>query len=154
MNWAQVIVAIIGVVTLEGVIQFFFIKQIKKQKEIENTDSQVAVAQHANDLLSKQLDNCHETIKRLNGENSELHEENAVLKSAQSCLFDDMCIHKGCRIRKPHQGQGQVWYDNYCKDPSLGADYHSIDTLIKMDRANRLKLEKEAEKEGNNHGKL
>ena len=147
MDWTQVIVAVLGVVTLEGLVQFFFIKVRRRHEQIKNVDSQVEVAQHANDLLSKQLDNCHETIKQLNEENNGLHAQNAALLATQSCLFDDMCIHKGCRIRKPHQGQGQLWYENYRNDPTLGADYHSIDTLIKMDRAQRAKMEKEAENE-------
>ena len=151
MDWTQILVAVVGIVTLEGIVQFFFIKVRRKHEQIKNVDSQVAVAQHANELLSKQLDNCHETAKNLMDENTDLHEQNASLRAAQACLFDDMCVHKGCRIRKPHQGQGKLWYEQYREDPNLGADYHSIDTLIKMDRARRLKIEKEAE-EGDGHG--
>lgn len=147
MDWLQLAIAIVSIVTLEGVIQFFFIKVRKQKQVVENVDSQVSVAQHANDLLSKQLERSHETINNLNSEKSALQTEIGVLKATQSCLFDDMCIHKGCRIRKPHQGQGQLWYENYRNDPSVGADYYSIDTLIKMDRAKRQKLEKEPDEE-------
>ena len=151
MDWLQLLLAIVGIITLEGIVQFFFIKVRRRKQEVENVDSQVSVAQHANDLLSKQLERSHETINNLNTENSTLHMEIGTLKATQACLFDDMCVHKGCRLRKPHQGQGSLWYENYRNDPSLGADYDSIDTLIKKDRLMRLKAEKEAE-EGKDNG--
>lgn len=150
MDWLQLALAVVGIVTLEGIVQFFFIKVRKQKQVVENVDSQVSVAQHTNDLLSKQLERSHETINNLNTENSALHTEIGSLKATQTCLFDDMCVHKGCRLRKPHQGQGALWYENYRNDPSLGADYDSIDTLIKKERMARLKAEKEAEEGSNN----
>lgn len=150
MDWLQLALAVVGIVTLEGIVQFFFIKVRKQKQVVENVDSQVSVAQHANDLLSKQLERSHETINNLNTENSALHTEIGALKATQACLFDDMCVHKGCRLRKPHQGQGALWYENYRNDPSLGADYDSIDTLIKKERMARLKAEKEAEEGAGN----
>lgn len=144
-SWASIIVAVCGVISLADLLKFFFVKQDRKAKDVENKDSEIAAVQHANGLLAEQLERGHETISRKDEQIDKLQTENASLKATQSCLFDDMCIHKGCRIRKPHQGQGQLWYENYRNDPSLGADYHSIDTLIKMDRANRLKLKDEPE---------
>lgn len=145
MDLTQIIVAAIGLITLEGVIQFFFIKVNKKAKKIENVDAEVAVAQHANAMLSAQLERSHETIARKDEQIDALQAEKASLLATQACLFDDMCIHKGCRVRKPHQGQGSRWYEQYREDPNLGADYTSIDTLLKIDRASRLKAEKKAE---------
>lgn len=144
MDWIQVIVAIIGVVTLEGVIRFFFVKETKKSKQIENVDADVEKSKHANELLAQQLDRSHATIEQ---QNTMLEAKDKII-AAQSAtiaaLFDDMCIHKGCRLRKPHQGQGPRWYEQYKDDPALGADYSSVDTLIKQERLARLKLEKEA----------
>ncbi len=144
-NWASIIVAVCGVISLADLLKFFFVKQDRKKKDVENKDSEIAAVQHASGLLAEQLERSHETIARKDEQIDKLQAEIASLKAAQSCLFDDMCVHKGCRIRKPHQGQGQLWYENYRNDPALGADYHSIDTLIKMDRAKRLKIEKESE---------
>ena len=145
MDWTQIILAILGLITLEGIIQFFFIKVNKKAKQVENVDAEVAVAQHANEMLSQQLERSHETIARKDEKIDGLQDEIASLRGVQACLFDDMCIHKGCRVRKPHQGQGALWYEKYREDPNLGADYTSIDTLLKIDRASRLRAEKKAE---------
>ena len=143
--WAQILITIIPLMTLEGIIQFFFIKVKKKHQQIENVDAEVAVAQHANEMLSQQLERSHETIARKDEQIDALQGEKAHLLAAQACLFDDMCIHKGCRVRKPHQGQGALWYEKYREDPNLGADYTSIDTLLKIERASRLSAEKKAE---------
>ena len=143
--WAQILITVIPLLTLEGIIQFFFIKVRKKNQQIQNVDAEVAVAQHANELLSNQLERSHETIQRKDEQISELERDKASLLATQACLFDDMCIHKGCRVRKPHQGQGSKWYEKYREDPNLGADYTSIDTLLKLDRASRLRAEVQAD---------
>lgn len=148
MDWnnvTQIVVAVLGLLGAVDLLRLLFVKEDKKNKQVQNVDAEVQVAQHANDLLSKQLDNCHETITNLNAQNEKLQGEKAELLSAQSCLFDDMCIHKGCRIRKPHQGQGSEWYKKYREDPNLGADYQSIDTLLRIDRASRKRAVDEAE---------
>jgi len=143
MTWLQIIVTLISIITLEGIIQFFLLKETKKGKQIENVDADVEKSQHANELLSKQLERCHETIARQDQEKAALYKEVADLRAVQSCLFDDMCVHKGCHLRKPHQGKGQLWYAQYAEDPSLGADFASVHTLIKQERLARLKIEAE-----------
>lgn len=147
MDWTQVIVAIIGIVTLEGILKLILIKSTKKGKEIENVAAEVEAANAANKLMVEQLERSHETIKELNSQMEAKNAQIARLTATVTALFDDMCIHKGCRLRKPHQGQGQLWYERYREDPALGADYSSIDTLIKQERKARLKAEQEAENE-------
>jgi uncharacterized protein (UPF0335 family) len=143
----QIAVAVLGVIGTIDLVRLLFLKEDKKGKQIENVDKDVEVAKHANELLSAQLERSHETIARKDEQIDKLQEDIAELKAAQSCLFDDMCIHKGCRIRKPHQGQGGEWYKRYREDPNLGADYTSIDTLLKMDRASRKRAVDDAELE-------
>ena len=103
MDLLGLIGVIVGAFTIEGLGMFFFIKEIKKHKKVENVDAEVAVAQHANELLSSQLERSHETIARKDKQIDEQQKKITSLLAAQSCLFDDMCIHKGCRLRKPHQ---------------------------------------------------
>ena len=147
LDWTQIILGVIGLIGAADLARLLFVKEDKKKKKVENVDAEVQVAQHANELLSQQLERSHETIARKDSEIEALQKEKASLLAAQSCLFDDMCIHKGCRVRKPHQGQGSQWYEKYREDPNLGADYTSIDTLLKIDRASRLKAERKAEAE-------
>lgn len=139
MPWYEIVCLIFGAVGgLDFLRLLFFGKTEKSNKELET-------AREANKLLSEQLERSHETIKSLTDENTRLHEEKAELLETQACLFDDMCVHKGCRLRKPHPGQGRTWYNNYRQDPALGADFLSIDTLMKQERAARKNAESEDE---------
>ena len=147
MDWTKIVVAIVGIVTLEGILKLILIKVTKKGKEIENVAAEVAAANAANNLLTEQLKRCHDTIKAQNEQLEAKNNQIARLTATVTALFDDMCVHKGCRLRKPHQGQGAIWYEKYREDPALGADYASIDTLIKQERKARQSAEAEAEPE-------
>ena len=144
MDWTQIALAIIGAIGTADLLRLLFIKEDRKGKQVENKDSEISALQHANNLLAQQLERSHETITRQEQEISALQSEKAELLATQACLFDDMCIHKGCRLRKPHQGQGPTWYKQYRDDPALGADYLSVDTLMKQDRISRNSIDNEA----------
>lgn len=137
MEWTSIIIAVFGIVGGVDLLRLLFVKEERRQKEAEAGSTELDTARNANDLLAEQLQRSHETIGTQTGTIAELREENARLRSTITALFDDMCVHKGCRIRKPHQGQGQKWYEEYRDDPSLGCDYLSIDTLMKQDRERR-----------------
>lgn len=139
IDWTQIILAIIGLIGAIDLMRLLFIKEDKKQKKSETIQLQVETLGHSNEMLSAQLDHAMATIANKDKEIEALQRERADLLAAQSCLFDDMCVHKGCRLRKPHQGKGSLWYEQYKDDPTLGADYMSVDTLLKADRAQRLK---------------
>lgn len=148
MDWTQILIAICGMVSLADLLRvIFFRKEDKHDKQAETKDKEIETLRKTNDLLEQQVERSHETIMKLTEENNALHDEKADLLATQACLFDDMCIHKGCRLRKPHPGQGMKWYKKYREDPALGADYLSIDTLMKQDRAGRKNSEKQEEGE-------
>lgn len=154
MDWTQIIIsaltflaAVFGGV---GLGRLLFLRQNRKKANAEATSAEVSVLQKALETVSGQLDK----ERQISREKDEIIEaKNARidnLTSTISALFDDMCVHKGCRLRRPHQGQGAKWYEQYRDDPSLGCDYLSIDTLIKQERAKRLAeniLAKEAAEE-------
>lgn len=137
MEFKDIILAILGTITLADIIKVFFIPQEKKAKKVENKDAEIATLRHTNEILQQQIDRDAAAIEKKDQAIAQLNAEVAELKATQSSLFDDMCIHKGCRLRKPHQGKGSLWYQKYREDPALGADYESIDTLLKKDRAAR-----------------
>lgn len=148
MDWTQILIAICGMVSLADLLRvIFFRKEDKHDKQAETKDKEIETLRKTNDLLEQQVERSHETIMKLTEENNALRDEKADLLATQACLFDDMCIHKGCRLRKPHPGQGMKWYKKYREDPALGADYLSIDTLMKQDRAGRKNSEKQEEEE-------
>ena len=145
MDWTQIILALLGIVGGIDLLRLLFVKQDRHKKEVEAANEELDIARHANELLAEQLKRSHDTIEELNKKMEDKNDVIANQRATIMALFDDMCIHKGCRMRKPHQGQGQKWYDKYRDDPALGADYLSIDTLIKQDRVSRAKLEAKAE---------
>lgn len=145
MDWTQIIVAVLGLISFADIIRLLFFKEEKKDRQVETKDKEVETLRKTQELLEQQVERSHETIMKLTDENNALHTQNAELLATQACLFDDMCIHKGCRLRKPHPGQGMKWYNAYREDPALGADYLSIDTLMKQDRASRNSSEKQTE---------
>ena len=147
MDLTQILVAIIGVIGGIDLLRLLFVKQDRKKKEVETVNEELEVARHANELLAEQLKRSHTTITEQSKTIDEKNEIIANQRATITALFDDMCIHKGCRLRKPHQGQGQLWYEKYREDPALGADYLSIDTLVKQERARRAKMEAEQQEE-------
>ena len=152
MDWTSIIVAICGILAAVDLSRFIFPKLFRREKETEiqgkereNESVEVETLKKAIETLSEQLRVAHETIRDYEARNRTLSDENGNLKATCTALFDEMCVHKGCKFRKPHQGQGSKWYEKYREDPALGADYDSIDTLIRKERLMRLKAVKEIE---------
>ncbi len=152
MDWNAIILAICGILAAIDLTRFMFPRLFRREKEAEikgkEAESEsiaVETLKKANEALSEQLRVAHETIRDYESRNRMLSDENGNLKATCTALFDDMCVHKGCKFRKPHQGQGSKWYEKYREDPALGADYDSIDTLIRKERLARLKAMKDLE---------
>ena len=155
MNWelvTQIVVAVLGLIGTVDILRLLFVKEDKKGKQVQNVDAEVAVAQHANNLLSQQLERSHETILERDRTIAEKdavieskNQEIANLREEKAILCGSLCIHHACRIRDPRLGQGARHFEQNKHSDNLGGDNISIDTLIKQDRAKRLKLEKEAD---------
>ena len=138
MDWTQIIVAAFGALGGVGLGRLLFFRANGRKAEAEATGAQLAVLEKALESLNAQLDKYGGLIAEKNALIEKQNSEITHLTSRLTALYDDMCVHKGCRLRKPHTGQGKLWYDQNADDPSLGCDYMSIDTLIKKDRAKRL----------------
>ena len=156
MDWTSIIVAVAGLLAAVDLSRLLFPRLFRKEKETEikgkekeNDSVEVETLRKAIEILEQQLSSAHETIKDYEERNRVLSDENGNLKATCTALFDDMCVHKACRVRKPHQGQGQRWYENYRDDPALGADYLSIETLLKRERLKRLEKAEEVAQDGN-----
>ena len=144
--------AALGIIAVIDFGRLLFFKQEKRQKNADAAKVELETARDANTMLKEQLHDSRtesarkdEIIKEKDALIEEKSKQIAALHGTMSALFDDMCIHKGCTLRKPHQGQGAQWYEKYREDPALGADYTPINTLLKLDRASRQKREREAE---------
>lgn len=124
MDFTQIILSIFGLLGALDLGRLIFFRANKKKANAEADGLAITALKDA--------------IAELRDENSELREENNTLREEKisltnrlTALFDDMCVHKGCSVRKPHQGQGEKWYNDNIDDPSMGCDYESIYTLLK-----------------------
>ena len=133
------IIGVLGVISVVDLLRLLiFRRKDGRQKDADAAKTELEVARATNEMLTQEIERMQQLCREKDAAIEEKSKEIADLRATASCLFDDMCVHKGCRIRKPHQGKGRLWYEQYKDDPALGADYESIDTLIKRDRAKRL----------------
>ena len=139
MEFSNTIVGVLGVISVVDLLRLLvFRRKDGRQKDADAAKTELEVARETNNILKEENERLQVQLRERDASLEEKNREIANHRAIESCLFDDMCIHKGCRIRKPHQGKGQLWYEQYREDPALGADYDSIDTLLKRDRAKRL----------------
>lgn len=159
MDWINLIMGIAGIVASVDLFRLIFIKEDRRKHRAEaeavekqNKDIEIETMRKAidsvtaqNDALTSQnkdlIEQQNNSLATIKEKDAIIEEKNRIIDDRNSiitALFDDMCVHKGCRLRKPHQGRGQQWYEQYKDDPALGCDFLSIDTLIKQDRAARL----------------
>ena len=139
MEISNTIVGVLGVISIVDLLRLLiFRRKDGRQKDADAAKTELEVARETNNILKEENERLQQSNKDKDAIIEEKNKEIAGHRATESCLFDDMCIHKGCRLRKPHQGKGQLWYEQYREDPALGADYESIDTLLKRDRAKRL----------------
>ena len=148
MNGTQItniILAVLGLIGVGDLIRLIFFRATKKEVNAKADNVAIEGYKTALENLSDENDRLKHKYDAELEENKKLRdiiaEKDAVIAERDARLvavYDDICVHKGCRIRKPHQGQGKHWYDQYQDDPSLGCDFESIDTLLKRDRAKRL----------------
>lgn len=136
VDWTSIILALIGLVAGGSLMSIFTFKSIKKKANAEADSAAVEPLKAAIEILNQQLAAANATIAT----KDEIIEQKQAKITEQSnrltALYDDMCIHKGCKLRKPHQGQGAKWHEDHIEDPSLGCDYMSIEWLLKMWRKN------------------
>lgn len=151
MDWTALLLGFLSLVGMIDLGRIFFPGLFKREKkadivgkEKDNESVEVETLRKTIETLDQQLKSSHEMLRDFEARNRVLSDENGSLKATVTALYDDMCVHKGCRVRKPHQGRGQQWYEQYREDPALGADYLSIETLLKQERVRRLAATKAA----------
>lgn len=124
MGWTEIVIAVLGIVGALDLGRLVFFHASKKKANAEADEIAITALKDAIAGLRDENTN-------LRLENESLRDEKIRLTNRLTALFDDMCVHKGCCIRKPHQGQGEKWYNDNIDDPSMGCDYESIYTLLK-----------------------
>lgn len=131
MDWISLITAIAGLVAGGGIVGIFTLKASRRKADAEASDAAVEPLKRAIDILNQQYQTAIETVKAKETCILEQQEKIQMLTNRLIALYDDMCVHKGCKLRKPHQGQGQRWYEDHSDDASLGCDFLSVETLLR-----------------------
>lgn len=132
MSILEFILAFISCSELIGLIVCLStLRSTKRKANAEADSAMIEPLKNTIDILNQQILDGNSRRSEIEQDNDRLHAENSTLKLRLVSLYDDMCIHKGCKLRKPHEGQGQLWYDKHADDPSLGCDYLSVETLLK-----------------------
>jgi len=132
MDWTAIITGILTFVAGGGLVAIFTLPAIRKKANAEADNAVIEPLKQAISILNEQLKTANATIDEKNRIIEQKAQHELVLSNKLTALFDDMCIHKGCKLRKPHQGQGQRWYEDHADDPSLGCDFLSVETLLKQ----------------------
>lgn len=153
MGWTEIIVAFLGLLgacDLLGRLIFFRPTKRKANAEAEAVETQndsaaIAALNEAIAVLRAQLDYANAQIVAKDEIIQAQTAEKMDLTARLTALYDDMCVHKGCKLRKPHQGQGFKWYEDHRDDPGLGCDFYSVEYMLKQWRARNAKTENEPE---------
>jgi len=138
MDWTQIILAFFGLIGAVDLGRVIFFRASKRKANAEatsiekqNEGTAVEALKNSVELLSEQLSRSTAKVSEKQAIIDELREEVQTLQLRLVSLYDDMCVHKGCKLRKPHEGQGRLWYDQHADDPSLGCDYLSVEWMLK-----------------------
>lgn len=108
----------------------------QSEAQVKSTDTQTKSAEidalnKIIDSLQEERDHYREMLDTKDKQNESLISENMSLKGQTATTNFMMCVHLGCGVRAPLQGQGGKWYIAHQDDPTLGADYDPINILIK-----------------------
>ena len=146
MDWTAIITGILTFIAGGGLVAIFTLPAIRKKANAEADNAVIEPLKQAINILNEQLKAANATIEEKNSIIEQKTQHEFVLANKLTALYDDMCVHKGCKLRKPHQGQGQRWYEDHKDDPSLGCDYLSVEWLLKQWRARTSAAEDEQDK--------
>lgn len=132
MDWITIITGLLTFIAGGGLVAIFTLPAIRRKANAEADNAVIEPLKQAISILNEQLRTANENIAEKNCIIEQKTQHEFVLSNKLTALYDDMCVHKGCKLRKPHQGQGQRWYDDHKDDPSLGCDYLSVEWLLKL----------------------
>lgn len=147
IDWTPIITSAISLVAGGGAMKLFTLNSSKRKAKAEAKSVEVENFQSVIRTLNDQLDRCNLTIKEKDAALVDKEAEKSKYLMRLQSLYDDMCIHKGCKLRKPHQGMGGAWYEAHADDPNLGCDFLSVETLLRQWR----KRKKEEESTNNDN---
>ena len=144
MDWVKFIEIIIAFLTGGGLLKLATLKSSKKKGEAEADGAVVNVLNEVINTLHSVDDNKDKEIADLK---KECREKSEKIIDLQQQLADKrcenttkgyyMCVHQGCMLRRPTMGRGKEYYDAHCKEIDFGADYDTVEQLLKQYKAEK-----------------
>ena len=153
MDWVKFAEIIIAFLTGGGLLKLATLRSSKKKGEAEADGAVVNVLNEVINTLHTVDDNKDKEIADLK---KECREKSEMIINLQQQLADKrcenttkgyyMCVHQGCVLRRPTMGRGKEYYDAHSKEVDFGADFESVEQLLKA-----YKLEKKEEQANGNN---
>jgi hypothetical protein len=101
------------------------------QSEAQATDTAVEALNRAIDTLQEERSRDREMIDKLTGERERLTNDKIALINKMGAMKVCMCVHLGCVMRKPTQGQADKWMEDHADEELYGADYAPVNVLLR-----------------------
>jgi hypothetical protein len=144
-DWVSIITAVGGVLSGGGAVAFrnwrinrrremAEAKQVEaqaKQSEAQATDTAVEALNRAIDTLQEERSHDRGIIDKLTGERERLTNDKIALINKMGAMKVCMCVHLGCVMRKPTQGQADKWMEDHADEELYGADYAPVNVLLR-----------------------
>jgi len=131
MDWTQIVIAALGAVGVLDLGRIIFFKANRKKANAEADNIAIEGLKNTIETLEGRVASDQASLERKDAKIEALYDEkNAYREDLASCQTL-MCIHLGCALRRPAQGQGAEWLRDHKEDPALGVDYLPINQLIK-----------------------
>lgn len=138
MDWTFIKALLTGLLSGGGIMAIINWRSSKRkaaaeasQSEAQSTDTAVGALNKAIDTLQEERDHDRSIIDKLTKEREALTKDKIDLINRLGALKVCMCVHLGCILRKPTQGQADKWIEDHSGEELYGADYTPVNILFR-----------------------
>lgn len=138
MDWTFIKALLTGLLSGGGVMAIINWRSSRRkaaaeasQSEAQSTDTAVGALNKAIDTLQEEREHDRSVIDKLTQEREALTKDKIELINRLGALKVCMCVHLGCILRKPTQGQADKWIEDHSGEELYGADYTPVNILFR-----------------------
>lgn len=138
MDWTFIKALLTGLLSGGGIMAIINWRSSKRkaaaeasQSEAQSTDTAVGALNKAIDTLQEEREHDRSVIDKLTQEREALTKDKIDLINRLGALKVCMCVHLGCILRKPTQGQADKWIEDHSGEELYGADYTPVNILFR-----------------------
>lgn len=138
MDWTFIKALLTGLLSGGGIMAIINWRSSKRkaaaeasQSEAQSTDTAVGALNKAIDTLQEEREHDRSVIDKLTQEREALTKDKIELINRLGALKVCMCVHLGCILRKPTQGQADKWIEDHSGEELYGADYTPVNILFR-----------------------